>query len=179
MLTLFHDKKYCNCINLFPCILWDFTVLGLVLSWWRIKYAMKISAVSPLACKKFANKGSCEKVTWEAQARSWRVKCQVAFCKYFARKAISWGTCKILCLEVLSVTFHIFYPTIYTLITHKSKKRLIKENPREVSTKHPPFRERVIHPLVRNHYSLFSFPLPLSYLERRFVPKHNPHQFRV
>ena len=28
---LFHDKKCCNCINLFPCILWDFIVLGLVL----------------------------------------------------------------------------------------------------------------------------------------------------
>ena len=33
MLALFHDKKYCNCINLFPCILWDFIVLSLVLSW--------------------------------------------------------------------------------------------------------------------------------------------------
>ena len=179
MLTLFHDKKCCNFINLFPCILRELIVMGLVLSWWRIKYAMKISAVLPLAHKKFASKGSCEKVTWEAQARSWRVKCQVAFCEYFARKAISRGTYKILCLEVLIVTFHIFYPTIYTLITHKSKKRLIKENPREVSTKHPPFRERVIHPSVRNHYSLSSFALPLSYLERRFVPKYNPHQFRV
>ena len=82
-------------------------------------------------------------------------------------------------LRILSVTFHIFYPTIYTLITHKSKERLIRENAREVSKTHPPFRERVIHLLVRNHYSLFSFPLPLSYLKRRFVPKHNPHQFRV
>ena len=32
---------------------------------------------------------------------------------------------------------------------------------------------------MRNHSSLFSFPLPLSYLERRFVLKHNPHIFRV
>ena len=28
-------QKVCNCINVFPCILWDFIVLGLVLSWWR------------------------------------------------------------------------------------------------------------------------------------------------
>ena len=26
-------KKCCNCFNLFPCILWDFIVLDLVLSW--------------------------------------------------------------------------------------------------------------------------------------------------
>ena len=28
---------------------------------------------------------------------------------------------------------------------------------------------------MRNHCSLFSFTLPLSYIERRFAPKHNPH----
>ena len=33
MLALFHDKKCCNYINLFPCILWDSIVMGLVLSW--------------------------------------------------------------------------------------------------------------------------------------------------
>ena len=32
---------------------------------------------------------------------------------------------------------------------------------------------------MRNHLSLFSFSLPLSYLERKFVPKYNPHIFRV
>ena len=29
---LFHDKKCCNCINLFPYTLWDLFVMGLVLS---------------------------------------------------------------------------------------------------------------------------------------------------
>ena len=48
-------------INLFPYILWDFTVLRLVLSWWRIKHAMKISAISRLARKKLTTKVSCEK----------------------------------------------------------------------------------------------------------------------
>ena len=37
MLALFHDKKCCNCFNFIHCILWDFIVLGLVLSWWRLK----------------------------------------------------------------------------------------------------------------------------------------------
>ena len=32
---------------------------------------------------------------------------------------------------------------------------------------------------MRNHSSIFSFPLPLLYLERRSVPKHNLHIFRV
>ena len=32
---------------------------------------------------------------------------------------------------------------------------------------------------MRNHYSIFSFSLSLSYLERRFVTKHNPHIFKV
>ena len=33
LLALFHNKKCCNCFNLYPCTLWDFIVLGLVLSW--------------------------------------------------------------------------------------------------------------------------------------------------
>ena len=41
MLALFHDKKCCNCINFIPCILLDFIVLGLVISWSRIKHEMK------------------------------------------------------------------------------------------------------------------------------------------
>ena len=36
MLALFYDKKCCNFINLFTCILWDLIVMGLVLSWWRL-----------------------------------------------------------------------------------------------------------------------------------------------
>ena len=32
MLALFHDKKCYNCIIFVYCVLWDFIVLGLVLS---------------------------------------------------------------------------------------------------------------------------------------------------
>ena len=35
VLALFHDKKCCNCTNLFPYILCDLNVMSLVLSWWR------------------------------------------------------------------------------------------------------------------------------------------------
>ena len=33
MLVLFHNKKCCNFINLFPCIFCELIVMGLVLSW--------------------------------------------------------------------------------------------------------------------------------------------------
>ena len=71
VLTLFHDKKYCNCTNLFFCILWDFIVLGLVLSWWRLlkKLILRLGSwvMQPA------------KVTWESHVGSWRVKCQAVF----------------------------------------------------------------------------------------------------
>ena len=43
----------------------------------------------------------------------------------------------------------------------------------------PIFQRESYSFLVRNHSRLFSFPFPFSYLERRFIPKHNPHLFRV
>ena len=110
MLALFHDKKYCNCNKLFPCILWNFIILDLVLSWWKIKHAMKIIAISRLACKKLASKRTCEKATWEAHVGSWRVKCQAVFCKYFMRKAVLRGTHETLCLEDFKCNFLILHP---------------------------------------------------------------------
>ena len=51
-----------------------------------------------------------------------------------------------------------------------------EKNPRYVFyNTHPSFREREL--LILSEKSLQ--PLPLSYIERRFVPKHNPHLFRV
>ena len=82
----------------------------------------------------------------------------------------------------LSVTFLPFTHTIFTLIIHKSKRDYLKRKTldRFFTTQHTHLLERESYSfLVRNHSSLFSFPLPLSYLERRFVPKHNPHIFRV
>ena len=113
-------KKCCNCINLFLCILWDFVVLDLVLTWWRIKHEMKISTILWLARKKFVSKGSCKKAMWEAYARSWRVKCQTSFREYFVRQAILRGTRETLYLEdfkcdFLSILSYYIYP-------HYSKK---------------------------------------------------------
>ena len=146
MLALFHNKKCYNCINLFSCILWDFIVLGLVLSWWRIKHAKKVNAVLRLPREKLASKGTHEKATWEAHSESWRVKCQAAFREYLTRKAILRGTHETFCLEDFKCDFLTFTHTIYTLITHKSKRDYSKKNPREVSTTHPPFLEKATHP---------------------------------
>ena len=45
---------------------------------------------------------------------------------------------------------------------------------------HTPILQRECYSsLVKNHCSIFSFLLLVSYLERRFVPKHNPHLFNV
>ena len=79
------------------------------------------------------------------------------------------------------MTFLPFTHTIYTLITHKSMRGHSKRKTldRFSTTQTLIFQRESYSSLVRNPCSLFSIPLPLSYLERRFVPKHNPHLFRV
>ena len=88
---------------------------------------------------------------------------------------------KLSTLRILSVTFLLFTHTIYTLITHKSMKSHSERKTldRFSTTDTPIFQRESYSSLVRNHSSLFFFPLPLSYLKRRFVPKHNPHIFKV
>ena len=121
MLVLFHDKKCCNCINFVPCILWDFIILSLVLSWWRIEHEMKIGAVSRLARKKFARKvlakRSCKKHMLESEETSVRLHFVSTLWDRPSRKV----PVKLSTWRILSVTFVPFTYTIYTLITHKSK----------------------------------------------------------
>ena len=84
--------------------------------------------------------------------------------------------------RILSVTFLPFTHTIYTLITHKlSGGHFRKKTLDGFSTTHTSiFLRESYSSLERNHSSFFfSFPLPLSYLERKFIPEHNPHIFRV
>ena len=59
-------KSFVIAINYF--LVFCGIVLGLVLSWWRIKHAIKISAVSRLSHEKLASKGTHKKATWEAHA---------------------------------------------------------------------------------------------------------------
>ena len=85
-------------------------------------------------------------------------------------------------LRILNVTFLPFTHIIYTLITHKSMRGHLERKTQRgfLQHTHPSFRKRESYLfLVRNHFSQNSFPLPLSYLQRKFVPKHNPHIFKM
>ena len=77
------------------------------------------------------------------------------------------------------LTLHPYY--IYPHYPQKYKRLFKEKNPRQVfyNTIHPYFRRESYSSLVRNHCSQFSFPFPLSYLERRFVFKYNAHIFKV
>ena len=143
---------------------------------------MKISAVSRLAHKKFTKKvpakRACEKHMLEVKESSARLY----FTSTLQDRPSRNVPLKLSAWRILSVTFLPFMHAIYTLITHKSKRGYYLERKPQISfynTIHPSFRGRATHHLEINHCSLFSFPLPLSYLERRFVPKHNSHLFRV
>ena len=157
MLALFHDKKCCNCSNFVPCILWDFIVLDLVLSWWKLKLKWRING--------FHEKLNRERACEEHMTGSWRV--------VPGNRFLPGG---FLCMNSLPFTH-----TIYTLITHKCKRRHSERKTLDrFSTTHTLiFLRESYSSLVRINCSLFSFPLPLSYLERRFIPKHNPYIFRV
>ena len=104
----------------------------------------------------------------------------------FATVLREWPTCEVpakhSAWKILNVTFLPFTHTIYTLIIHKSKRgyseRKTLDRFSTIQNTHLLKRESYSS-LMINHYSLFSFPLPLSYIERRFVSKHNPQIFRV
>ena len=138
MLALFHDKKCCNYFNFGPCILWDFTVLGLVLSWWRIKHELKNKWISREAHEKLTSK----RAMWETHARSWKFTLGCCFCECLAR--YPWNS---LPGGFLSVTFLPFTHTIYTIITQKSIRRPFREkNSRYVFyNTHPSFRDRATY----------------------------------
>ena len=136
MLALFHDKKCCNFINLFPSILWDLFVMSLVLSW------------SNLLKKLISQLGSQvvqpAKVTWGAQVGSWRVN---VFRNLSRDLANSWDDPRnALTVEILSVTLIPFTHTIYTIITHKIVRRLYKRKPKRGFYNTPTLLERATYP---------------------------------
>ena len=131
ILALFHDRKCFNFINLFPCILWDLIIMGLVLSGEDLPKKLISRLGSRLV--------QPSKVTWGAHARSWRVSVfrDLANLRVDPQNALT--------VEIFSVTFIPFTQTIYTFITHKSQGVYSEENPRMVSTT-PTLLERAIFP---------------------------------
>ena len=136
MLALFHDKKCCNCIKLFPSILWDLFVISLVISWSRLLKKL----ISQLGSRVV----QLVKVTWGAHARSWRVN---VFRNLSCDLANSWDDPRnALTVEILSVTLIPFTHTIYTLITHKIVRRLFKRKPKRGFYNTLTLLERATHP---------------------------------
>ena len=142
---------------------------------------MKISAVSQLAHKKFTRRVTCEK--GHMRSTCWKLKSQVpaAFRECFARRAILLGIHEMLCLEDFKCDFLTLHP--YYIYTHypQKQKRYSERKPldRFSTTQHTHLKRESYSSLVRYHCILFSFPLPLSNLKRRFVSKHNPQLFKV
>ena len=115
MLALFHDKKCCNCFNFVPCILWDFIVLGLVLSWWRIEHELKNKWISQEANPRKSHVRSiCWKLKSHVRLSISRMSREQGFPVRYPWNSLLGG--------FLSVTFLHFTHTIYTLITHKSMR---------------------------------------------------------
>ena len=116
VLALFHDKKCCNCINLFSCILYDLLVMSLVLSG---KDLLK-KLISRLGSQVVQP----AKVTWGAPVGSWRVSVfRDLSCNLANSRDDLWNA---LTVGILSVTLISFTHTIYTLTTHKIERRLFR-----------------------------------------------------
>ena len=118
-------------------------------------------------------RNTCKKLKSYARLSFLRMSCGKVFPASYSRNVLPG--------EFLSVTFLPFTYTIYTIITHKSMRGHSERKTldRFFTTHTPIFQRESYSSLVRNHSDLFSFPLPLSYLEMRFVPKYNPHLFKV
>ena len=159
MLALFHDKKYCNWINLFFCILWDLIVIGLILSGEDLLKKL-ISRLGLWVVRK---------LTWGAHVRSWRVSVFRNSSRNLAKSQDDPWNALVKCG---SYTLHTYY------IYHHYPQNCKETIPTKVSTTLI-LLERAAHPQERNHCSFCSSPITLLYLERRFVSKYNPHIFKV
>ena len=83
--------------------------------------------------------------------------------------------------RIFKCDFLIFHPYyIYHHYPKKYQEAIQRKKLQICFLQHTPIFQRQSYLyLVRNHSNLFSFPLPLSYPERRFIPKYNSHLFKV
>ena len=78
-------------------------------------------------------------------------------------------------------TFHILIThTIYTLIIYRNDKEPIERKTlRKVSTTHPPYQRELLILREKSLQSLLLHSPIVIPIERRFIPKHYPHPFKV
>ena len=131
MLVLFHNKKCCICINLFPYILWNLFIMDLVLNWWRL--------LKKLISRLGSQVVQLAKVTWRAHARSWTVFYQAVFHESLRNSGQVTSDPRNSLLGCFLVWLSYPSPILYIpSLPTKVKGDYLEENPREVSTKHPP-----------------------------------------
>ena len=108
MLALFRDKKCCNFINLFLCILWDLIVMDLVLSGENLIKTVEGHMGS--TCQKLKSQCISRVISRLGNLSRWPT-----------RSTDSWN------FKCDSYTLHLYYIYIYILITHKIVRRLFKK----------------------------------------------------
>ena len=102
------------------------------------------------------------------------------FASHFTTQAKSRVTRETLCLEDFKYDLSSSLPYYITLITHKIIRKLFKRKAQRDFYNTPTFQRKSYSSLSENSFVVSSFsPLPLLYIERRFVLKYNSHLFRV
>ena len=137
-------KTCCNCSNFVPCILWDFIVLGLVLSWWRLKLKWRIIG--------FREKLNGERACEEHMTGSWRVMPGCRFHECVAGKAIPRDSRETFCPHDFYVWIPYPSPILYipSLLTNV-KEAIRKEKTLDrFSTTHTHLFERELLILSEN-----------------------------
>ena len=121
-----------------------------------------------------------QRATWGAHAGSWRVKCQRWISRVTRDLANSRVTREILYLDDFKCDYYTLHP--YYIYPHypQNCKESIQKKTLESFLQHIYLVKESYTSLSENSFIVsFPSPLPLLYLERRFVPKHNSHLFRV
>ena len=158
MFALFHDKKCCNFFNLFLCILCDLILMGLVLSGEDLIKTVEGHMRS--TCWKLKSQCVSLLISRVGQVAKWPARC-----------TDSWD------FKCDSYTIYPYY--IYPHYPQDCKETIQKKILERGFYNAHHFRESYSSSR-ENSFVVFShFSLSLLYLERRFVPKHNPHLFRV
>ena len=69
MLGLFHNRKCCNFINLFSCILWDLIVMSLILSWQRLLKMVDLTTWLVTGSGLSTHERTCEEHMWKFKSQ--------------------------------------------------------------------------------------------------------------
>ena len=123
----FMTKNVVIALILFLVFLWDFIVLGLVLSWWKIEHELKNQCSFATSSQEVREKSNPQK--GHVRSICWKLKSQMpaTFCECFARQAILRGTHKTFCLEDFKCDFLTLHPCYIYPHYPQKYERLFRE----------------------------------------------------